>query len=234
HWVKLVRHGSRVHAYTSPDGKTWDLIGSDRFETGPTVFVGLVAASKDKDRPATAVFDHVEVTTGSPALESSTKGFVTRSGSFVAADVWAIEDDRVRFTRDNKQDSIALADVARVCYRPVLAEHAKRLSPDQPGALMAGGDFLDGDIKALKDGQVSISSVLFGVKKIYLHEDLTAVILRSLDVAAAKAPLTIVTADASTYRATALTAKGATLEIQEPALGTVSLPLTSVTEIRSE
>ncbi|HSI33595.1 MAG TPA: PA14 domain-containing protein, partial [Tepidisphaeraceae bacterium] len=168
HWVKLVRHGSRVHAYTSPDGKTWDLIGSDRFETGPTVFVGLTAASKDKDRPATAVFDHVEVTAGSPALESSTKGFVTRSGSFVAADVWAIDDDRVRFTRDNKQDSIALADVARVCYRPVLAEHAKRLSPDQPGALMAGGDFLDGDIKALKDGQVSISSVLFGVKKIYL------------------------------------------------------------------
>jgi len=232
HWVKLVRHGVRVHAYTSADGKSWDLIGSDRLETGPNVYVGLVAFCKDKEKPATAVFDHVEVTPGSPALESSVRGFVTKTGSFIAADVWEMDDTDVRYTRDNKQQSVPLGDVARIMYRPLLAEHASHLGETQTGALMAGGDFLDGDVKSLKDGQVSISSVLFGLKKVLLHEDLTAVVLRAPTVP--KSPILITMADTSLYRATAFSAKGSTLEIQDPTLGTVSVPLTGVMEIRGE
>jgi len=232
HWVKLVRHGSRVHAYTSADGKSWDLLGSDRFEAGPNVYVGLVAFCKDKEKPATAVFDHVEVTPGSPALESSVRGFVTRAGSFVAADVWGMDDEVVRFTRENKQQSVPIGDVARILYRPLLVEHAALFGAGQTGALMAGGDFLDGDVKSLKDGQVAISSVLFGLKKVFLHEDLTAVLLRAPEPA--KSAILISTADQSVYRATSFTAKGSTLEIKDPTLGTVSVPLTSVMEIRGE
>lgn len=232
HWVKLVRVGPRVHAYTSADGKSWDQIGSDRLETGPNVYVGLVAFCKDKEKPATAVFDHVEVTPGSPALESSVRGFVTKTGSFIAADVWEINDNAVRYTRENKQESVPLGDVARIMYRPLLAEHAAHLGETQTGALMSGGDFLDGDVKSLKDGQVSISSVLFGLKKVFLHEDLTAVVLRA--PAAPKSPILITMADSSLYRATAFSAKGSTLDIQDPTLGKVEVPLTSVMEIRAE
>ncbi len=238
HWVKLVRHGPRVHAYVSPDGQNWELLASDRFETGPNVFVGLVAFCKDKDKPATAIFDNVQVITGSPPLESTAKGFLTRTGSFVAADVFAIDDNVIRYTRDNLQQSLPLRDVARLVVKPLLTDHAAHLGSNRTGALMAGGDFLEGDVKALADGQVSISSVLFGLKKIYVHEDLTALILHDVETVAGGAgaggSLMVMTADNSTYRTKSIKAAKNDLELEDPTLGTVRIPLSTVLEIRGQ
>jgi regulation of enolase protein 1 (concanavalin A-like superfamily) len=60
-WVKLERRGNTLTAYRSADGTAWTLVGSDTFNFGPTVYVGLGLTSHDNTRLATATFDNVSV-----------------------------------------------------------------------------------------------------------------------------------------------------------------------------
>jgi len=58
-WVKLVRVGSVVTAYTSADGATWTKVGQDSLAMSGTVWVGLAVTSHDATTRATVTFDHV-------------------------------------------------------------------------------------------------------------------------------------------------------------------------------
>ena len=62
-WVKLVRAGTLITGYESADGVTWTIVGTDTFEMGSTVFVGLGVSSHVTGVNATATFDNVTVTT---------------------------------------------------------------------------------------------------------------------------------------------------------------------------
>lgn len=231
-WFKLARHGQYLYAYNSADGKSWDLLASDRFESSPQVFAGLVAFSRDATKPATATFDNVQLIPGAPALESSVKGFVTRGGTFVAADVTHIDGNFVRYMRNGKEGSIATAEVSRILFKPLLADHAARLSPGTTGALMTNGDFLEGEITQLKDGHVSVSSILFGLKKVWLHEDLVAVILH--DISPDKTPYVVTATDGSQYRAKSFKPEARSLDLIDASLGQVSLPLGTLATLRMQ
>jgi hypothetical protein len=234
-WFKLARYGQRVYAYTSADGKDWDLFASERFESSsPQVFAGLVAFCSTPGRPASATFDHVRLIPGSPPLESSVKGFVTRGGTFVAADVYAIDENLVRFTRNHAPASIPLNDVARILFKPLLADQAAKLSPGRSGVLMSTGDFLEGDVRSLKEGSVSVSSVLFGLRRVPLADDVTAVLLH--DISAERAPYTIATTDGSLYRARGLrpARDGQELQVDDASLGPVTVPMGALSRLRGE
>jgi hypothetical protein len=231
-WFKLARHGQRIYAYYSADGKDWDLFATERFESGPQVFAGLVAFSRDTQRPAAAAFDHVQLIPGAPALESSAKGFVTRGGTFVAADVFAIDDNIVRYLRNAREGSIPLKDVARILYKPLLLDHANKLSPGRAGVLLTTGDFIDGDVRTLKEGNVAVSSVLFGLRKLPLADEVTAVILH--DVAPEKSPFTVSTTDGSLYRPKSIKPDPQDLQIDDASLGKLSLPLGTLSQLRTQ
>jgi hypothetical protein len=57
--VKLERLGSTINAYSSPDGTTWSLVGSDTFTMGSTMLVGLGVSSHTTSTAATGTFDNV-------------------------------------------------------------------------------------------------------------------------------------------------------------------------------
>jgi len=59
YWVKLERLGSTINAYSSPDGVTWTLVGSDTIAMGANVFVGLAVSSHTTATAAQATFDNV-------------------------------------------------------------------------------------------------------------------------------------------------------------------------------
>ena len=61
-WVKLVRAGSLVTGYESPDGVTWTTVGSDSFTLGNTILIGLGVSSHVAGTNASATFDNVTVT----------------------------------------------------------------------------------------------------------------------------------------------------------------------------
>jgi regulation of enolase protein 1 (concanavalin A-like superfamily) len=60
-WVKLARRGSTITAFTSSNGVSWTLVGSDTFSMGTTVHVGLGVSSHVSGNLATATFDNVSV-----------------------------------------------------------------------------------------------------------------------------------------------------------------------------
>jgi PA14 domain/Bacterial Ig domain len=231
YWLKLARHGNRVHAYTSADGKSWDLLGTEKYEAAPQAFVGLVAFSRDHNKPATAAFDHVEVTAGAPAMESSTKGFLTRGGTFVAAEVLEIDDNFVHYNRDNRSCSIPVKDVARVLFKPMLTEYAEKLAGGRTGALMTNGDFFEGEVKGLKDGHVSVSSVLFGPRRIWVHEELVAVVLK--DPSPVAAAWEVATRDGSVYRAKSVKEEKGEVVVEDASVGTVRVGAGSVVGMKA-
>jgi hypothetical protein len=96
---------------------------------------------------------------------------------------------------------------------------------------MSGGDFLEGDVRTLKDGQASISSVLFGLRRVPLNDDLTALILH--DVSPEKTPLTVTALDGSTYRAKSLTADAQNVKLEDASLGQVSIPLGTLSQLKA-
>lgn len=61
-WVRIVRTGTQIDAYRSPDGVTWTLMGSDTVAMGSNVYVGLAVSSHVPGVLATAMFDTVTIT----------------------------------------------------------------------------------------------------------------------------------------------------------------------------
>jgi regulation of enolase protein 1 (concanavalin A-like superfamily) len=66
YWVKLVREGSTFSAYTSADGTTWTLTGTEAITMDGTIDVGLAVSSHVNGTLASATFDHVTVASDAP------------------------------------------------------------------------------------------------------------------------------------------------------------------------
>jgi len=60
-WVKLVRTGASLSAYSSLDGISWTLTGTETIALPTTVYVGLAVTSHTYGVLTTAVFDHLSV-----------------------------------------------------------------------------------------------------------------------------------------------------------------------------
>jgi phosphatidylserine/phosphatidylglycerophosphate/cardiolipin synthase-like enzyme/regulation of enolase protein 1 (concanavalin A-like superfamily) len=58
-WVKLERIGNTFNAYSSPDGVTWTVVGSDTIPMGASVYVGLAVSSHTTATAAQITFDNV-------------------------------------------------------------------------------------------------------------------------------------------------------------------------------
>ncbi len=61
-WVKIVRNGSTLTGYSSPDGVTWTLVGSDTIPMAANVYVGLAVTSHNDPVLCTATLDGVAAT----------------------------------------------------------------------------------------------------------------------------------------------------------------------------
>lgn len=65
-WLKLLRHGSTVSAYTSPDGANWTLMSSTSLALNTALEAGLALSSHDITQAATSVIDNVSISAGIP------------------------------------------------------------------------------------------------------------------------------------------------------------------------
>jgi regulation of enolase protein 1 (concanavalin A-like superfamily) len=104
-WLKLVRTGTRVKAYTGVDGGNWTSIGASTLPLDATVYAGIAVTSHNTAALATAVVSQVSV--GSLAIPSSQRavdigtpaiaGSTTYSQSAytilaAGADIWSTSD----------------------------------------------------------------------------------------------------------------------------------------------
>jgi regulation of enolase protein 1 (concanavalin A-like superfamily) len=64
-WVRLVRAGTSLTAYTATDGATWTNMGSATIALGATAYVGLAVTSHNTSASTTAVISQTSITTAS-------------------------------------------------------------------------------------------------------------------------------------------------------------------------
>lgn len=104
-WVRIVRIGSRLTGFSSPDGKVWTMIGGGPVALGTAAYVGLAVTSHTTAAAATAVMSQVSVRTlgvpspwraadiGSPAVPGTVS---VSQGSYAihaaGRDIWDTAD----------------------------------------------------------------------------------------------------------------------------------------------
>ena len=104
-WVRLVRAGTRVTAYSSSNGTTWTTIGSDTIALGASAYVGIATTSHNSSLTTDADVSSVTVVrrgppspqqdldVGAPALRGSAsynQGTYTILGA--GTDIWSSAD----------------------------------------------------------------------------------------------------------------------------------------------
>lgn len=62
-WLRIVRKGNTFEAYESPDGQTWQSIGTSTISMAQTIYVGLAATSHKASATTTASLSNVAVAT---------------------------------------------------------------------------------------------------------------------------------------------------------------------------
>ena len=105
YWVKLVRKGSTVTAYSSSNGSTWSTIGSQTVALGAAAYVGIATTSHNTSSSTTATVSQVTVNplslpapqqardVGAPTIAGSTnynQGVYTIHAG--GADIWGTSD----------------------------------------------------------------------------------------------------------------------------------------------
>jgi hypothetical protein len=60
-WLKLVRAGSTVTAYTSTNGTTWTQVGTTTVTLGANAYAGLAVCSRNTAALNTSTFDNVKI-----------------------------------------------------------------------------------------------------------------------------------------------------------------------------
>jgi hypothetical protein len=73
-WLKLVRAGSTVTSYASPDGTVWTAVGTTSVTMSSTALIGLIVTSHDTTLMNTSTFDHVAVSPAGPPSPPAAPG----------------------------------------------------------------------------------------------------------------------------------------------------------------
>ncbi len=199
-WLRLSRHGTLVRADYSEDGRKWVILSERKLELPDEIYAGLVIAHGGMER-GKAVFDNVAMAEGSPEVASSIRGILLRNGSLIAGNIHRLDDTSVRLQRKEGELVIPASQVARLLFYPVTADAAQRLKPGRTGVLLGSGDFVDGDVN-FKDGQVRVSSVLFGSRTFNTWDQTVAIVLA--EPRARPGQFEIRTADGSIIQAAAV------------------------------
>jgi hypothetical protein len=175
--------------------------------------------------PATHLFPSRAAPARGPAPGDGGKtppGLVLRNGAFLAGAIEAASETSIRAAGAFKNKRLSTVNVARILCQPLSKAMEARIVPGRAGVLLAKGDFVDGDFRGIEDGQVKVSSILFGTRSFDAKKEVLAVVLHEVSPSAAKYEIQL--RDQSFLPADAMTFERDALVIQDPILGVVRLP----------
>ncbi len=227
-WLRLELCGQHVAAFASDDGVTWRQVGSEVIAFPEAAHAGLLVAGTKKGVPATAAFTHVELLHMDAPLGALPQ-LRLRDGGLLAGRFVSTDGSVVRWQALGREWQISLVNVSRVVLDPRGSATAARLTPGRPGALLASGDFVDGELVASAEGRVVISSVLFGLKSYSAEGSVLAVHLR--DATEASAEFEIQCADGTRLLASQLEVRAEGLAGRERSAGEFLLRAGEVAEL---
>jgi hypothetical protein len=226
-WLKLSRAGSQFSAFFSADGRRWTLLGRTSV-TMPDEAMGGVAAMGGWG-PADTQMDQV-----SHRREAGNDWFgpVVHlvGGSMQVGAIDRLNDAQLHFNTAY-QAPIATRTVAHILFRPLSSKVARDVSAGRPGVYLASGEFVAGDVRGIRGGQVTMSSVPLGILHFDAGAELMALVLRKAGVPNRR-PCRLTTANGSVWAAATMIIEGEWVVLKEPAFGVRRVPLYEVVELR--
>ncbi len=228
-WLRLERCAQQVTASTSEDGKTWRLVGNEQLPLPDAAHFGLLVAGLKKGVPVSVTFSGVALqhagTPPTPLPQLRLRGGGILAGKFLGTD-----GSVVRWHALGREWNVSLVNVSRLLLEPRAESQVTRLRPERPGALLANGDFVDGELLAGEPGRLRISSVLFGIRSYSAEGSVLAVHLR--DVAEAGAEYELRSPDGSRLLANQLELRAEGFAGRERNAGEFLLRGAEVSELR--
>jgi len=100
------------------------------------------------------------------AVPENKSGVLLRNGTFIAQNVLSADETIVRFSNAPSDPTLATVNVAQILFQPLSANLSRLLADGRPGVLLKNGDFLDGEFREFKQNQITLNSVLLGLKKV--------------------------------------------------------------------
>lgn len=212
-------------------------------DMGSTTHAGLFIAG-GSGKSVSAGIDHVEFveTRGSapqpgklvaesfasPPAWVSGRGVTARSGSFFArGQLQQIDRERLVFTHGGHTLRMLASQAALAALMPP----GESLADGRAGVLLTTGDFVEGDIRRLEGGKVTVSSVVFGNSRYELGGQVAALMWRKIEPA--EAPFHVMLADGSLLLADTLRLEPQRCLIEERSAGKMQLSLADVVCIRA-
>ena len=107
------------------------------------------------------------------------RGVLLWDGTFLTWSVRGANDRTVRLGGP-KEIEVPWSQVARLSFADLTPEMLARVPTGRAGALVAGREFVEGEVKSIADQRVTISSVLFGLRTLEGDQRATAVFLRAV------------------------------------------------------
>jgi len=229
-WLKLKRDGNVFTALRSINGRQWTVVDRLTMSATRELYVGLASVGGRGEGLNESVFTHVEE---GPALRN--RWFIPevqlQSGTTQLGYIESMDDTAVHFERAARKEPVSTFGVANIRFQPLLGRYASVLNASRRGVLLTTGEFVDGECRGIEEGRLVLSSVLFGLRRYSVGDEVIALVLRRRD-----APWDHVyelkTADGSLWLGAEVVIEQGGVLIHEMALGPRHIPLHEVMELR--
>jgi hypothetical protein len=187
--------------------------------------------ARSKETSAVAKLDHVSIAPGSPEFTYGVEGILFRSGTFLAADVAGMKDDKITYTRHGKRTTTSSAEVARLIYKPVPAELSEKIPGDHTGVALASGDFIEGDLKEVSY-RVTVSNLVFGPRTFGVKNNHEVLAIYVKDAQAPSLPFVITATDGSVYQTKSIKLEKDSISFEDPTLGSLTLATKELAQLK--
>jgi regulation of enolase protein 1 (concanavalin A-like superfamily) len=235
-WVRLIRRGNSITGYYSDDGMDWQEMGTAHVPINGVALIGIAVTAHNNNAMCTAAIEKVSIggldAIKAGAAGSPLRGIVLRDGSILGGDVRSANDSAIRLVRDGQEISIPPTDVSRIIFVPLNAALTARLANARMGLLLTTGDVVEGECKSIADERVSVSSVLFGLRKFNVDQ-VAAVIVRDNPPAPAARNFEVRTSDGSVLLVDKLSSASGELIAETSFAGKLKLTQEQILEIRA-
>mgnify|MGYP005850231551 CR=1 FL=1 len=218
----LLPHALRGDTLVTLDGRSLD--GTARFESDALVF-----SPRGGSTLKFPLNEVLHLSFDGPAAPVLSQGLVLADGSRVRVRDFVSSDGRtLRLrTNDGQERTCSLGMVAALVFaEPSLPESP----PTDPGAVLSNGDFFAGELLAIKDNQLAVSSVLFGIRRFRLGQDVQSFwvrVPRKLD-----GPRLLNLSDGSSLEASNAVLRDGKLHLEHALAGRLALQPRDIREIR--
>ncbi len=229
YWIKLKRQGDELTGYKSRNGRSWIVVEKISLPMTEEIYVGLAMAGVKERKLNRSTIDNLREAPALP-ISSYVPRLQLQSGSTVMGRPEAADESAVHFRGAPPRDPVSTRLVANILFQWVPHRLAGMVNRGRPGVLLTSGEFVDGEFKGIENGQVRISSVLFGLRSFSMDSELIALVLRK--PAAVQNRYEVKTFDGSVWLGTTLEIAQDEIVIRDASLGDYSIPVHELGEIR--